>query len=137
LLSRLAPGREVTFTRDAARVLFAYDWRYNIRELQRALDLAIASFDPSAGVMQITEMHLPRATQTQVEQISQSSSSRFRSLAVEHAGNVTALARALGTSRSHVRRLARRYDCDLEAVRGSAEAPGRVAASGYDTAPAE
>jgi transcriptional regulator with PAS, ATPase and Fis domain len=121
LLSRLAPGREITFTRAAARVLFAYDWRYNIRELERALDLAIASFDGDAGAMQISEEHLPRATQTHLERTSKSSPGRFCSLAVEHAGNVTSLARALGTSRSHVRRLARRYNCDLEAFRTSSD----------------
>jgi transcriptional regulator of acetoin/glycerol metabolism len=42
---------------------------------------------------------------------------RFASLAQEHGGNVSAMARALGTSRSHVRRLAQRYHVDLSAER--------------------
>jgi transcriptional regulator of acetoin/glycerol metabolism len=37
--------------------------------------------------------------------------------AAAHAGNVTAMARSLGTSRSQVRRLARRYGVDLARYR--------------------
>jgi hypothetical protein len=37
---------------------------------------------------------------------------------------VTALAWALGTSRSHVRRFAPRYNCDLDAFRASRDRAG-------------
>ncbi len=128
LLSRLAPGRDFTFTRAAARALFAYDWRYNVRELQRTLDLAITAFEPSARVAQIADTHLPLALQAHVAASSKSDSTRFRELASEHAGNVTTLSRALGTSRSHVRRLAARYACDLDAFRARAEPAASAAA---------
>lgn len=119
LLSRLARGREITLSRAAARALFAYDWRYNIRELHRVLALAITAIDPDSRVTEISDKHLPPTLRAHLEEISRSDSVRFRSLASEHAGNVTTLSRALGTSRSHVRRLARRYDCDLDAFRTS------------------
>jgi hypothetical protein len=118
LLARLAGGRDITFTRAAARALFAYDWRYNIRELQRALELAITA-PADQRVVQISDRDLPTAMQVAVQQASKSDSTRFRQLVAEHGGNVTALSRALGTSRSHVRRLAQRYACDLEAFRTS------------------
>ena len=119
LLSRLAPGRDVTFTRAAARALFAYCWRYNIRELERTLDLAIAAFDDGQHAIQICDKHLPFAVRVAVQEASKSDSTRFRELASEHAGNVTTLSRALGTSRAHVRRLAQRYACDLDEFRAS------------------
>jgi transcriptional regulator of aromatic amino acid metabolism len=119
LLFQLCEGRDVTFTRAAARALFAYNWRYNIRELQRALDLAISAFEQDQRVLQISDKHLPPAIQAAIQEASKSDSTRFRDLASEHAGNVTALSRALGTSRSHVRRLAQRYGCNLDAFRTS------------------
>jgi hypothetical protein len=65
--------------------------------------------------------HLPhqvRAASGGTEQLQEArAGERFASLAREHGGNVSAMARALGTSRSHVRRLAQRYHVDLSAER--------------------
>jgi transcriptional regulator with PAS, ATPase and Fis domain len=117
LLSRLDRGDGITFTRAAARALFSYDWRCNVRELARALDLALATFDPMTRHVEISDHHLSLAVQANAQHMPKLDATRFHALAAEHAGNVSALARALGTSRSHVRRLAQRYGCDLDACR--------------------
>ncbi|MCB9565429.1 MAG: helix-turn-helix domain-containing protein, partial [Kofleriaceae bacterium] len=42
---------------------------------------------------------------------------RFEAIARAHAGNVSAISRELGTSRSQVRRLEKKYALDLDALR--------------------
>jgi hypothetical protein len=117
ILRPLVGDRPLAFSRAAARALFAYDWPHNVRELQRTLELAIAALEPGAHLLEIGEQHLPLAVQLHAERLSKTDSCRFRELASEHGGNVTALSRALGTSRSHVRRLAQRFACDLSKLR--------------------
>jgi transcriptional regulator with PAS, ATPase and Fis domain len=119
LLSRVDRGHGVTFTRGAARALFGYEWPCNVRELERALELALATAPPG---VEISEHHLSLAAVQASAHRAKDDPSRFRELVVEHKGNVTALSRALGTSRSHVRRLAQRYACDLDAFRASSQA---------------
>jgi DNA-binding NtrC family response regulator len=128
ILSKIEPGIDGrTFQRAAARALFRYDWPLNVRELEHLMRTAVAvSRQGELGLE-----HLPDLTREQ------SSNSRSQStplgepppprpadpkahlvaLLERHSGNVSAVARDLQTSRSHVRRLAARYAVDLEAFR--------------------
>jgi len=114
LLPRLAGERaaSVVFARTAARALFAYDWPYNVRELEQALNasLAIASGD------QIDLTHLPEAVRAhptakvspepelgaQTSQDDRAHAERQRIVAAlaACAGNQTRAAKALGISRA-------------------------------------
>ena len=122
LLPRMTRERTVTFSRGAARALFLYDWPLNVRELEHTLAAALAI----TGGSEIAPAHLPEELRVAIDDTGslavQRERERFVRLAHEHAGNVSAIARALGTSRTHVRRLARRCSVQLAALRG--ELPG-------------
>jgi transcriptional regulator of acetoin/glycerol metabolism len=99
--------------RDAARALFAHAWPLNVRELEQALRAACAV----APGDELELEHLPpdlRAPPAAPRALDQDA---FAALVRVHKGNVAAVARALATSRSQVRRLAKRYGVDLEAER--------------------
>jgi len=119
LLRKLAPDRlgEVRFTMPAARALFRYDWPLNVRELEKALALALAlSSDGSVDLA-----HLPPALRTMSPQPSAQAPvaalpeeelqrrEELVALLREHRGNVTAVARVLGKARVQVQRWMRRY----------------------------
>jgi transcriptional regulator of acetoin/glycerol metabolism len=119
---RHAAGRRVTLARDAARALFLHPWPLNVRELDHALAAALAVADGA----EIALSHLPAslrsppasappapapAASTAIDR------DRLTALLHEHGGNVTHVARALGTSRSHVRRLAARLGLSPERYR--------------------
>ena len=119
LLPRVAGARasQIVLQRQAARSLLTYDWPLNVRELEHTLATAVVVTDGN----EIALEHLPdeiRAASSGTEQLQEARArERFASLARDHVGNVSAMARALGTSRSHVRRLAQRYHVDLSAAR--------------------
>ncbi|HKE18005.1 MAG TPA: sigma 54-interacting transcriptional regulator [Kofleriaceae bacterium] len=119
LLPRVAGARAggVTFSRAVARALLLYDWPLNVRELEHTLAAALAV----AGSDEIAPVHLPEDVRAAFEDAASIPAlrerERFVTLAHQHSGNVSAMARALGTSRSHVRRLAHRYQVELDAVR--------------------
>ncbi len=114
LLERHAKGRPLTFTHAAARALFLYDWPLNVRELERALLLAIAL--SSGSVIDLP--HLPEAVRSMPaaplpapELPVEEAQRRDELLALlrEHHGNVTAVARVMGKARVQVQRWMRRY----------------------------
>ncbi len=119
LLRRLAPDRAeaVRFTMPAARALFRYDWPLNVRELEKALALALALAPDGA----IDLVHLPPplrtiasapAPETSVAALPAEELQRREELVAllrEHRGNVTAVARVLGKARVQVQRWMRRY----------------------------
>ncbi len=96
-----------TLSRDAVRALFAYDWPNNIRQLEQVMSAALAVAEGEIGAE-----HL----RTPVRDAGMSSS--LESLAGEpdlliatirrHRGNMSAVARALSTSRSQLYRLLHR-----------------------------
>jgi len=118
LLARVAPQGGIRLERAAARALMSYHWPLNVRELEQALRSATAL--AAGGEIQLS--HLPEAVRaarpqsppvdageggdTSKQPITQE---RMTALWTEHAGNVSALARALETSRSQVRRLLKRF----------------------------
>jgi hypothetical protein len=105
LLRRLAGERasRITFARAAGRVLFTYDWPYNVRELEQALNTALAiTPDDEIGLA-----HLPAALSAPsptplASEDDPSLEERERILAALQAcaGNQTRAARALGISRA-------------------------------------
>ena len=122
LLQRASASRKVVFERRAARAIFLYDWPRNIRELEKCLEaaLALAAHGP------IAVEHLPASVQgsgsvaggaaTQAAEARQSEDDsrreRLVELLVEHRGNVSAVARALGKARVQVRRWLARHVID-------------------------
>jgi sigma-54 dependent transcriptional regulator, acetoin dehydrogenase operon transcriptional activator AcoR len=119
LLRRLAPDRTdaVRFTMPAARALFRYEWPLNVRELEKALALALALSPEGA----IDLAHLPPSLrsvssaptpETSVAALPADELQRREELVAllrEHRGNVTAVARVLGKARVQVQRWMRRY----------------------------
>jgi transcriptional regulator of acetoin/glycerol metabolism len=123
LIGNILEGKGLTstaVTEDAALILFEYDWPRNVRELEHALMSAAAV----AGEDAIDVPHLPASIREPERASSRPpsvspSEPDFVALLKKHEGNVSQVARELGTSRSQVRRLAKRYDVDLEALRKS------------------
>jgi len=127
ILSRIEPNAEGrTFQRAAARALFRYEWPLNVRELEHLLRTGVAV--ARAGELGLE--HLPDLTREHPTGRAPTAPAgepapprpadpkqHLVSLLERHAGNVSAVARDLQTSRSHVRRLAARYAVDLEMFR--------------------
>jgi len=116
LLERMEPGRAPrTLTRDAARALFAHRWPYHVRELEQALRAAttIASGpELDAGMLRLggvepTDQRAPPdATPAPGEPDERA---RLVAAMEAHRGNLSAVARALVTSRTQVQRLLARH----------------------------
>ena len=92
--------------RDAARAIFRYAWPNNIRELDQVLGVAAVMGD---GGIELE--HLPEGVRTwQAESAVRPDSApvdreHLESLLQRHRGNISRVAKVLGTSRSQVRRL--------------------------------
>ncbi|HEY6909242.1 MAG TPA: sigma 54-interacting transcriptional regulator [Myxococcales bacterium] len=119
LLRRLAPDRaeSVRFTVPAARALFRYEWPLNVRELEKALALAL-TLSPD-GLIDLAHLPPPLRTlspppspEASVAALPAEELQRREELVAllrEHRGNVTAVARVLGKARVQVQRWMRRY----------------------------
>jgi transcriptional regulator of acetoin/glycerol metabolism len=123
LLSRAAGerARTLVLSRSAARSLLCYPWPYNIRELELAVTRALAIRDGD----EIRLEHLPRdvadpGRAAAPEQVSDERE-RLVQLLLRHHGNLSAVARALETSRSQLSRLFRRYAIDVARFRSTDE----------------
>ena len=119
LLRRLAPERaeRICFSRPAARALVAYDWPMNVRELERALEVAVAlARDGTVEIEQLPEsLRAPRgpvAVPGQPDRRTQ-----LADLLRKHLGNVSAVARTLGKTRAQVHRWLKRYQLDARGFR--------------------
>lgn len=113
LLQRLAPQRvfSVQLGIAAARALFSYDWPLNVRELETALVLA------GGGVIELEhlppELREPSGTRRrEPEAIDETRKAELAGLLKQHAGNVSAVARAMGKARMQIQRLMERYGLD-------------------------
>jgi DNA-binding NtrC family response regulator len=125
LLARIEPdGAGRRLARNAARALFLHSWPYNIRELEQVLRAAVAtaagdeirfedlSFPRSKAGPEAEPMPPPQQQQQQVV-----SCERLVGLLEQHAGNASAVARDLATSRTQVRRLLARYGLTSDAFK--------------------
>ncbi len=119
LLARIDETKrpERRFARDAARALFAYDWPNNVRELEHVLAAACAVTDGEIRLRHLpSELLHVRHVKAPLPSVSRGARRELLvRLLDEHAGNVSAVARALGTSRSQVRRLAEKYGIEIRA----------------------
>jgi transcriptional regulator of acetoin/glycerol metabolism len=117
LLQRHAPARaaQLRFTAAAARALFLYRWPLNVRELEKALLLALAVAPEDeidlAHIPPALRLAAPAPADKEPELPLEEAKRREELLALlrEHRGNVTAVARALGKARVQVQRWMRRY----------------------------
>lgn len=126
LLRAIAPERAdaLVFKRSAVRHLFHYSWPRNIRELELALRAAIAM--TTGG--ELAAEHLPESVRRSVSAerseppvppTPEEARNELRTLLERYRGNVASVARVIGTSRSQVRRLAKRYDLEIDSFRDS------------------
>jgi len=109
---RYAAGRPLTLSSDAARALFHYSWPREVRELEKAIESAIAL----AGGDEIDLGHLPPAIGEPAvpQRASAPSLDDPRRAALvdalrEHQGNVSAAARALGRPRTQIQRWMKKW----------------------------
>ena len=99
-----------------ARALFAYRWPLNVRELEKALEAAVAL----AGTGTLELKHFPRALQEAKSRPFRSPDEvlpvtdaalkeRLAAALLAHGGNVSAVARELGKARMQVQRWMARF----------------------------
>ncbi len=117
LLERIAGPRAagLRFQEAAARALFTYDWPLNIRELEQALERAVAVCDDQL----IRLEHLPESLRTGDggARAGERQAAQLTALLRKHQGNVTEVARELGLSRAYTHRLIKRHGIDVGALR--------------------
>ncbi len=125
LLARLTGGadRVPELRLRAARALMLHDWQHNVRGLRQALDQAVAIADGEPIELEHLPVDLrqPPAERVPVAPAPAAATvdprERLVGLLHQHGGNLSAVARAMNTSRSQVRRLVQRYQLDLESFR--------------------
>jgi len=116
-LDEARPRCRARFTPTALVALGAHDWPGNVRELRRVIERAVllAGDAPiDAAHLLLAPMAAPAPTAAPPESDDRG---RFLALARSCRGNTSAIARALETSRSQVKRLADRYGIDLDGLR--------------------
>ena len=120
-----ADAARVTFTPEAARLLYRHGWPLNVRELEKcvAAALALAHGEP------IHEMHLqqilqpggsPHPDSRERPPFSEADLERREQLIRllgQHRGNVTAVAAGLGKARMQIQRWLKRYGIDPKTFR--------------------
>lgn len=118
ILGRLG-AHDVSFSLAAARVLVAHNWPRNIRELENALRTAVTL--SHGGVIDLDQVQAvvrePGARQASAAVSSRQRSEQVVGLLREHHGNVTAVARALGTTRMQIHRWSDRLGIEIAAYR--------------------
>jgi sigma54-dependent transcription regulator len=109
---------EPSFTLEAARALLTYEWPLNVRELDQRLQAAVALADGGTIDREhLGELSLP-TPEPPLDDEHRERRQRLIDLLGEHAGNVSAVATAMGLSRMQVHRWLKRYRIDAQAFRG-------------------
>ena len=133
LLTRSPGGAAARLTPAAACALFAYDWPLNVRELERTLAaaLALAAGEPIdvahlppglAASRPAGDAEAPSPVAVGVPPLGDDADDEqvraaLMAALVEHAGNVSAVAKAMGKGREQIHRWARRFGIDLDSFR--------------------
>jgi DNA-binding NtrC family response regulator len=124
LLDRLAPDRpDLTLAPEAAQALLTYQFPLNVRELEHALEGALALARGPA----IAHADLPRAVTGAADDpdrapLSEADDRQRTEMIVllgQHRGNLAAVARAMGKHRTQILRWMERYDLDADKFRSS------------------
>jgi hypothetical protein len=121
ILPRVSPHPDrITIHRSAARALLRHAWPLNIRELEQALRAAVALVDTG----EIRFEHLSEAIRTYVPPSIASLRpedrvlrERLVELLREHAGNISAVGRAMGKAPIQIRRWCHRMQIELSQFR--------------------
>lgn len=130
VLRRVGANEHLQLSRQAARAIFLYPFPRNIRELEKAVGLAVTLIEPN-GVVELD--HLPeelRLTEwrsssargsdrkrAESDNHDEQRKARLLALLAEHHGRVADVARAMGKARMQVHRWIQRYEIDLESFR--------------------
>ncbi|MEO7731708.1 MAG: sigma 54-interacting transcriptional regulator [Kofleriaceae bacterium] len=121
LLSEAAQHAGATpprLTASAIAALVRHDWPGNVRELKTVLERAVVLADgaeiEAAHILLDRMSGEPREPRSEAAGVTKTS---LELAASAHRGNVTSIARELGTSQSQVRRLAKRHGVDLASFR--------------------
>ena len=108
-------AEDKTFAPAAYRALMMYSWPYNVRELERAVESAIAISETD----RIERTDLPDAVintspppELSGGGVNEDQESELRRLLKSHKGNVSAVARTSGRSRMQVHRWLKRFNID-------------------------
>ncbi|HET9626642.1 MAG TPA: sigma 54-interacting transcriptional regulator [Kofleriaceae bacterium] len=126
LLARLEPsGPTRTLSRAAARMLFRHGWPLNVRELEQALRSALATATgaeiAAEDVRLLADDELAAATLEAPPPVTSHEGGvtreRMIELLTQHAGNLSAVARDLATSRTQVARLLARHSLSPDEFR--------------------
>jgi DNA-binding NtrC family response regulator len=106
-----------SLTPRAVAALTSHDWPGNVRELRLVIERALLM--AGDGPIDSTYMMLSpaRAGTAPATPSEDEERARFLAIAKAHKGNASAIGRELGTSRSQVRRLGKRFEIDLDALR--------------------
>ena len=119
LLGRLAPGHAVRLAPPAARALALYGWPLNVRELEKALETAAVL----AGSAAVELQHLPEAVRQATGRPAarpaddDALKAQLEAQLLEHGGNISAVARAMGKARVQVQRWIARFGLDARAFK--------------------
>jgi len=126
VLRRIGADEHLQLSRQAARAMFLYPFPHNIRELEKALGLAVMIVDPN-GIIELE--HLPEELcirepscaddpkRVEPEMSDEQRKAHLLALLAQHHGRVAAVARAMGKARMQIHRWIDRYDIDLESFR--------------------
>jgi DNA-binding NtrC family response regulator len=130
LLRRLLPDpQRVSLSRQAARLLMTSPFPHNVRELEKALGLAVAIADDGDGAPFAIELdHLPEDLRTLRARVTSDTANRSAvddearkshliALLAQHRGRIADVARSMGKARMQIHRWIQRYQIDLESFR--------------------
>ena len=130
LLRALGAPETLVFSRDAGRALFRHRWPHNVRELEKALELAVAFADSGrielehlpATVRSALDAPVPQASVEPPARRPLSAADLARraellALLRAHHGNVSAVAREMGVARMQVQRWCKRFRLDPASFR--------------------
>ncbi|HET9626646.1 MAG TPA: sigma 54-interacting transcriptional regulator, partial [Kofleriaceae bacterium] len=116
LLARLAPdGPPRSLSRAAGRALFRHGWPLHVRELEQVLRTALAT--ATGDEIGVDDLRLAPPACDAAPAAPAAPRDRLTVLLDKHAGNVTAVARDLATSRTQVRRLLARHGLASDAFK--------------------
>jgi sigma-54 dependent transcriptional regulator, acetoin dehydrogenase operon transcriptional activator AcoR len=131
LLHRMTPHAErIALSRQAARALFLCPFRHNIRELEKAISLAVTiavgdaeldgpitiELDDLPDELRASELPKGAAPQERASD-DEDRKAHLVALLTQHHGRVADVARAMGKARMQIHRWIQRYGLDLEAFR--------------------